>query len=131
MNNPEFINPVPSQIRIGDFIIFTDCVKITGNLILSEKSNLSGGTSVTNSGVKNSIVTLNGRLACDSDFKSFILFAENILRNKISISFQHKNISFNPCILKSYSAENKISGITDIKLVFSVSEISEVIENAG
>lgn len=130
MNGFECLNSVPVQVSIGDFILFAENIKITGNSIINEQSNISGCTSITNSSVKNTSVTLNGRLACDSDFKSFILYAENILRNKTNISFQYKNISFNQCILKSYSAENNDSGITDARLVFSVPELSEVVQNA-
>ncbi|MDD6346056.1 MAG: hypothetical protein PUA51_07570 [Oscillospiraceae bacterium] len=130
MNGFECINSAPVQVSIGDFILFAENIKITGNSIINEQSNISGCTSITNSSVKNTSVTLNGRLACDSDFKSFILYAENILRNKTNISFQYKNISFNQCILKSYSAENNDSGITDARFVFSVPELSEVVQNA-
>jgi len=131
MNGFEYINPAPVRVSIGDFQLFAESVKLAGNSFINEQTNVSGIVSVTNMGIRNTIVTLTARLACDSDFKSFIIYAENILKNKISASFEYRNISFNQCILKSYSAENKSSGITDIKLVFSVPEISEVNGNAG
>ena len=119
MNDFECINPVPVKVNIGDFCLFCEYIKISGNSVINEQPNIAGGTSVI----------LNGRLACDSDFKNFVIYAENILRNKIPVDFQYKNISFGSCCLKSYSAENKNLSVTDIKLVFSVPEISEAVQN--
>lgn len=129
MNGFECINPVPVQINIGDFCIFCEYIKISGNSVINEQSNVSGGTSVTNRSVKNTSVILNGRLACDSDFRNFVIYAENILKNKIPVDFQYKNIFFGSGCLKSYSAENKNLSVVDIKLVFSVPEISEAVQN--
>lgn len=131
MNGFELFNPPPVQINIGSFSLFADYIKITGSSVISEQANISGGISVTNRSVKNTSVTLSGRLAGDSDFLGFIIYAENILKNKTSVSFEYKEILFNPCVLKSYSAENKDLGITEIKLIFSVSGLSEVDINAG
>lgn len=130
MNDFECINPVPVQVNIGDFCLFIDYVKISGNSVINEQPNVAGGTSVTNRSIKNTLVILNGRLACDSDFRNFVIYAENILRNKTPVSFQYKDISFSSCNLKSYSAENKNLSVADVKLVFSVPEISEVVQNA-
>ena len=129
MNDFESINPVPVKVNIGDFCLFTEYIKISGNSVINEQPNVAGGTSVTNISVKNTSVILNGRLACDSDFKNFVIYAENILKNKIPVDFHYKNISFGSGCLKSYSAENKNLSVADVKLVFSVPEISEVVQN--
>lgn len=129
MNDFECINPVPVKVSIGDFCLFTEYIKISGNSIVNELSNISGGTSVTNRSVKNTSVILNARLACDSDLKNFVIYAENILRNKTPVNFQYKDISFSSCCLKSYSAENKNLSVADVKLIFSVPEISEAVQN--
>ena len=119
MNDFESVNPVPVQINIGTFCMFIEYIKIAGFSVINEQSNISGGTSVTNRSIRNTSVTLSGRLACDSDFKNFVIYAENILRN----------ISFSSGVLKSYSAESKNLSVTDIKLVFSVPQISEAVQN--
>lgn len=131
MNDFESVNPVPVQINIGSFYMFIEYIKIAGFSVINEQSNISGGTSVTNRSIRNTSVTLSGRLACDSDFKNFVIYAENILRNKTPLSFQYKNISFSSGVLKSYSAESKNLSVTDIKLVFSVPQISEVVQNGN
>lgn len=131
MNSLEFINPLPVVISVGNYDVFADSVKINGSSVLNEQSGVSGNSIITNSSIKNTVVTVSGRLASDSDFTSFVVYAENILRNKISVNFEYKNICCNSCILKSYSAENKDSGVTEIKLVFTVPSLTEVTENAG
>ncbi|MDE5946632.1 MAG: hypothetical protein K2G63_04925 [Oscillospiraceae bacterium] len=128
MNYFEHINSLPIKINIGDYYFFADSVKISGNSILNEQATVSGSTVITNSTIKNTLVTLKGSLASDSDFTSFVLYAENIFRNKISVDFTYKNIAFNLCTLKSYSSENKNDDINiiNIMLTFSVSELKEV-----
>lgn len=133
MSGLECINSLPVKINIGDYCFFADYIKISGSSILNEQATVSGTTAITNTTVKNTLVTLKGRLASDADFTSFVLYAENLFRNKISVDFTYKNINFSLCILKSYSSENKDDdiNISNIMMTFSVSELKEVtIENA-
>ena len=132
--NLETSHVLPAMIRkvhLGKCLSEGDWEAVRKDLNARSVENISGGTSVTNRSIRNTSVTLSGRLACDSDFKNFVIYAENILRNKTPLSFQYKNISFSSGVLKSYSAESKNLSVTDIKLVFSVPQISEVVQNGN
>ncbi|MDE6500744.1 MAG: hypothetical protein K2L10_01470 [Ruminococcus sp.] len=118
------IKPYESvPVKIGNFTMYCEKFKSSGNKSFSEQNTVAGDEVITNSGKKAVRIIFSGRISGDNPL-DFLTSVNNMMYNNENFSVQYKNIVFGKCQVQAFVVNDENNDFISANITLIASEVS-------
>ncbi len=121
MNTIKPYESVP--VKIGNFTMYCEKFKSSGNKSFLEQNTVSGDEVITNSGKKAVRIIFSGRISGDNPL-DFLTSVNNMMYSNENFSVEYKNTVFGKCQIQAFVVNDENNDFISATVTLIASEVS-------
>lgn len=110
-------------VQIGNFTLYCEKFKSSGNKNFSEQNTISGNEIITNSGKKAVRIIFSGRISGDNPL-DFLVSVNNLMYSTEKFSVEYKNTVFGQCQVQAFVVNDENNDFISATVTLIALEVS-------